>query len=105
MAIRKPVGSRRGGVDLGEDQEGTYEYTSWRWWPTWEALKSHHCREIGYIACSIQLFGATLFSWCGLVSIPGISESIHSINVSKALANGRSGDKWTSDATWYGGYW
>jgi hypothetical protein len=86
-AMRKPNVPRRGGVDLGEDQDGVYEYTSWRWWPKWETLKSHHVQEIGYIACSIQLFGATLYSWCGLVSIPGISS------------------KWTANATWYGGYW
>jgi hypothetical protein len=86
-AMRNPNVPRRGGVDLGEDQDGVYEYTSWRWWPKWETLKTHHVREIGYVACSIQLFGATLYSWCGLVSVPGISS------------------KWTADATWYGGYW
>jgi hypothetical protein len=86
-AMRNPNVPRRGGVDLGEDQDGVYEYTSWRWWPKWETLKTHHVREIGYVACSIQLFGATLYSWCGLVSVPGISS------------------KWTADAVWYGGYW
>jgi hypothetical protein len=60
---------------------------TWRWWPTWHALRTHHIYEIGYIACSIQLFGATLYCWCGLVSVPGIS------------------DQWEADATWYGGYW
>ena len=79
---------RRGGVDLGEAEEGeSHEYLTWRWYPTWHALRTHHIYEIGYIACSIQLFGATLYSWCGLVSVPGISS------------------KWESDATFYGGYW
>ena len=79
---------RRGGVDLGEAEEGeSHEYLQWRWWPTWHALRHHHVYEIGYVACSIQLFGATLYTWCGLVSVPGISS------------------KWESDTTFYGGYW
>jgi hypothetical protein len=79
---------RRGGVDLGEAEEGeSHEYLTWRWWPTWHALRSHHIYEIGYIACSIQLFGATLYCWCGLVSVPGISS------------------EWKSNTTFYGGYW
>ena len=69
----KDPGPRRGGVDLGETEEGeTHEYLTWRWYPTWHALKTHHVYEIGYIACSIQLFGATLYSWCGLDSLYGI---------------------------------
>ena len=79
---------RRGGVDLGEAEEGeSHEYLQWRWWPTWHALRTHHVYEIGYIACSIQLFGATLYSWCGLVSLPGISST------------------WKTNADFYGGYW
>lgn len=68
---------RRGGVDLGEPEEGeTHEYLEWRWWPTWHAWRYHHIYEIGYVACSIQLFGATLYSWCGLDSIHGISTNM-----------------------------
>jgi hypothetical protein len=79
---------RRGGIDLGEAEEGeSHEYLTWRWYPTWHALRTHHIYEIGYIACSIQLFGATLYSWCGLVSVPGISS------------------QWKADSTFYGGYW
>jgi len=85
--MQKP-GPRRGGVDLGEAEEGeTHEYVQWRWWPTWHAFINHHIYEIGFVACSIQLFGATLYSWCGLVSLHGITES------------------YTTDADWYGGYW
>lgn len=84
---KQAPGPRRGGVDLGEAEEGeSHEYLTWRWWPTWHALKTHHIYEIGYIACSIQLFGATLYTWCGLVSVPHLN------------------DQWT-DADFYGGYW
>lgn len=53
---------RRGGLDLGDVDEGsTRTYTTWVWYPTAHALRTHHSRQIGYIACAIQLFGATLY--------------------------------------------
>ena len=84
----KSPAPRRGGVDLGEVEEGeSHEYLTWRWYPSWHALTTHHIYEIGYIACSIQLFGATLYSWCGLVSLPPISEKL------------------TTNTLEYGAYW
>lgn len=68
---------RRGGIDLGETEEGTSsEYMTWRWYPTWHMLRTHHVYEIGYVACAIQLFGATLYGICGLVDLPGILSSL-----------------------------
>lgn len=73
----KAPAPRRGGMDLGPAEEGEVaEYTSWRWWPTWHGLRTHHLREIGYIACTIQLFGATLYGMCGVVVLPGILDSL-----------------------------
>ncbi|KAL9076659.1 MAG: hypothetical protein Q9157_003606 [Trypethelium eluteriae] len=69
----KAPAPRRGGVDDGPIEEGEFhEYLTWRWWPTWHALKTYHIKDMGYIACSIQLFGATLYSICGVVALPGI---------------------------------
>ena len=69
----KAPAPRRGGVDMGPTEEGGFhEYLTWRWWPTWHALKTYHLREMGYIACTIQLFGATLYGICGVISLPGI---------------------------------
>ena len=60
-----------------EDEAGTCrEYLEWRWWPTWECLKTHHVYEIGYLACSIQLFGATLYGICGIVGLRGILDTL-----------------------------
>ena len=76
---KKPA-PRRGGVDMGETEEkeegDTTEYLTWRWWPTWQRLKTHHIYEIGYIACSIQLLGATLYGITGVVVLPGILNSL-----------------------------
>jgi hypothetical protein len=73
-----PAG-RRGGVDLGgEEQMGTRinPYMTWRWWPTWHALRTHHAYEMGYLACTIQLFGVTLYGVTGIVVLPGILSSL-----------------------------
>ena len=68
---------RRGGLDLGEPEEGeTVEYTSWRWWPTWHRLRTHHIYEIGYLSCTIQLFGVTLYGVTSIVILPGILSSL-----------------------------
>lgn len=73
----KAPAPRRGGIDFGESQEGTTKvYTTWRWWPTWHALRTHHVYEIGYLACAIQLFGATLYGITGVVDLPGILTSL-----------------------------
>lgn len=76
-----PIGHRpaprRGGMDLGEAQEGdSSEYTSWRWWPTWHMVRTHHAYEIGWLACSIQGFGVTLFGWTGIALLPGVWENL-----------------------------
>ena len=70
--------SRRGGVDEGPtDEDAFHEYLTWRWWPTWEAFKTYHIKEMGYVACVIQLFGATLYGICGVISLPGILSSLN----------------------------
>lgn len=69
---------RRGGVDLGEAEEkekGLY-YDKWRWYPSWYCLRHHHVYEIGYIACSIQLLGVTLYGVTAIVVLPGVLSSL-----------------------------
>ena len=68
---------RRGGLDLGEPEEGeTVEYYQWRWFPTWHRLRTHHIYEIGYLSCTIQLFGVTLYGVTSIVILPGILDSL-----------------------------
>ncbi|KAL5421837.1 hypothetical protein PMIN04_005259 [Paraphaeosphaeria minitans] len=73
----QPAPSRRQAVDHGPaDQNGFNEYMSWRWWPTWHAFRTYHIRELGYVACSIQLLGATLYGVTGIVVLPGVLSSL-----------------------------
>ncbi|KAF2766055.1 hypothetical protein EJ03DRAFT_330443 [Teratosphaeria nubilosa] len=74
-ADRAPA-PRRGGVDLGAEEGRRSPYTTFRWWPTWKALRDHHAYEIGYLACAIQLFGVTLYGVTGVVVLPGIESSL-----------------------------
>lgn len=74
----KAPAPRRGGVDLGGTEEGeASEYMTWRWWPSWHVLRTHHVYEIGYLACTIQLFGVTLYGITGIVVLPGILSSLN----------------------------
>ncbi|KAJ4351709.1 uncharacterized protein N0V89_007052 [Didymosphaeria variabile] len=73
----QPTPSRRQAVDHGPgDHEAFNEYMTWRWWPTWHALRTYHVRELGYVACSIQLLGATLYGVTGIVVLPGVLSSL-----------------------------
>lgn len=67
---------RRGVVDLGGEEGKSSMYETWRWWPTWRALRSHHIYEMGWLACTIQLFGVTLYGVTGVVDLPGVLSSL-----------------------------
>lgn len=56
---------------------------SWEWWPTWEELRSHYFREIGFLACFSQFVGATIFWIAGLTGLPPIYDAL-----SVPVANG-----------------
>lgn len=45
---------------------------SWVWWPSMYELRTHYLREIGFLACSAQMFGATIFWISGFTALPGI---------------------------------
>jgi hypothetical protein len=45
---------------------------SWVWFPTWHDLRTHYFREMGFLACSAQLFGASVFWISGFTALPGI---------------------------------
>ncbi|KAK0256599.1 hypothetical protein LTS09_008300 [Friedmanniomyces endolithicus] len=75
LKLQRAPGS--GGVDAGEAGEGSSNgHRTWRWWPTWHALRTYHTYEIGYLACSFQLLGATLYCAVAVVIMPGILDSL-----------------------------
>ncbi|KAL8243579.1 hypothetical protein R6Q59_009837 [Mikania micrantha] len=79
-AETKHRAERRGGIDEGPAEHAEHGkmrgYISWRWWPTWYALRTYHIYELGYLACTIQLFGVTLYGVTSVVILPGIFDSL-----------------------------
>ncbi|KXL44429.1 hypothetical protein M433DRAFT_69482 [Acidomyces richmondensis BFW] len=45
---------------------------AWVWWPSWYELKTHYIHDLGFLACSSQMFGATVFWISGFTALPGI---------------------------------
>jgi hypothetical protein len=74
LAIRHGSSTR---ADCWDDQEkGKVEYLTWRWWPNWHRLRTHHMYEVCYVSVAIQPFGATLYGVTGVVNLPGILDSL-----------------------------
>lgn len=55
----------------------------WKWYPSWNEVKTHYIHEIGFVANMILATGATLFYITGICGLPGIYE-----NMSLGLARG-----------------
>ncbi|OAP63311.1 hypothetical protein AYL99_02538 [Fonsecaea erecta] len=45
---------------------------AWQWFPSWHDLRTHYLHELGFLAGSAQLFGATVFGISGITALPGI---------------------------------
>ncbi|CAI6099552.1 unnamed protein product [Clonostachys chloroleuca] len=51
-------------------------YLNLSWWPTWYELRTYYFYEIGFLACSSQTFGATVFWISGFTALPPILNSL-----------------------------
>ncbi|KAK8880157.1 integral membrane protein [Apiospora arundinis] len=61
----------------GNDSHGNEKgKRAWQWWPTWHELTTHYFREIGFLACLAQFFGATVFWISGFTGIPPILNAL-----------------------------
>ena len=52
---------------------------SWQWYPSLHDLTTHYIYELGFLACSFQMFGATVFWIAGFTSIPQIFNTLESL--------------------------
>ncbi|KAH8821092.1 hypothetical protein F5884DRAFT_893907 [Xylogone sp. PMI_703] len=55
-----------------EEQHTSKDARSWTWWPTWYELRTHYFKEIGFLASSFQMVGATIFWIAGFSGLPPI---------------------------------
>jgi hypothetical protein len=44
----------------------------WEWWPTWQELRTHYLREIGFLASFAEFVGATVFYINCILALPGV---------------------------------
>ena len=56
--------------------KGSKKDRAWSWWPSWYELRTHYFRDIGFLACSSQMFGATIFWISGFTALPPILNSL-----------------------------
>jgi len=49
---------------------------SWVWFPPWHDLRDHYFHQLGFIACTAQLFGASVFWISGLTALPPILQRL-----------------------------
>ncbi|CAK4031554.1 Hypothetical predicted protein [Lecanosticta acicola] len=75
VSVWRGLAPRRYAMDLGVEEDSR-DLCRFRWIPTWKNLKEYHIHEIGFLACSIQLLGATLFIIPGITLLPSIFESL-----------------------------
>ncbi|GAB7351450.1 hypothetical protein MBLNU459_g2113t1 [Dothideomycetes sp. NU459] len=45
---------------------------SWSWYPSMYDLRTHYAHDLGFIACSFQMAGASIFWISGFTALPGI---------------------------------
>ncbi|MCJ1244772.1 hypothetical protein MMC30_001972 [Trapelia coarctata] len=48
----------------------------WQWFPSAHELKTHYLRDIGFLACLAQLFGASVFWISGFTALPGVNNKL-----------------------------
>jgi hypothetical protein len=71
-------------ADDARNNSGGSGGRSWAWMVGWAELRSHYARELGFLACVAQLFGATVFWIAGFTALPGImnvlQRNVHLLN-------------------------
>lgn len=62
--------------EVNKDRKKSVETASsrsWVWFPSTYELKTHYLREIGFLACLFQFWGATIFWISGFTALPGVN--------------------------------
>lgn len=58
-------------AENGEEKQAK-DRRAWTWWPSWYELRTHYFRDIGFLACLSQFFGASIFWISGFTGLPQI---------------------------------
>lgn len=78
VGSEEPVKGESDGEKRGDDLSASAATDSdqsrrtWTWCPSWYELRTHYFRDIGFLACLSQMFGATIFWISGFTGLPQI---------------------------------
>jgi len=59
-----------------KDQPTSKSARTWTWFPTWYEFRTHYLKEVGFLACLAQMFGATVFWISGFTALPPIYDRL-----------------------------
>lgn len=52
---------------------------TWQWFPSVSSLKTHYIHSLGFLACSFQMAGASIFWIAGFTALPPIFDRLTSV--------------------------
>lgn len=70
VSSNEAASKESGGEKEGDETQA--KGRKWTWWPSWSELRTHYLRDIGFLACLSQFFGATVFWISGFTGLPQI---------------------------------
>lgn len=59
-----------------QESSSSPQSSFWTWFPSLHDLRTHYIHEIGFLACTAQLFGASIFWISGFTALPGINNRL-----------------------------
>lgn len=62
--------------EIKPKDERTKDGSTWQWFPSWHALKTHYLHELGFLASTAQFVGATIFGIAGFTALPGVNNHL-----------------------------
>ena len=77
--VKQVSGDGSSDLSTGESEKPQHEKStgeSWIWFPSWQDLKAHYLRELGFLASLAQFCGATIFWISGFTALPGVNDKM-----------------------------
>ncbi|KAI0471564.1 integral membrane protein [Xylariaceae sp. FL0804] len=70
------VDAASGDDAAGSSPNNPFAERQWQWLPSWHDVRTHYIYELGFLASLTMSVGATIFTVCGVLALPGIYENL-----------------------------
>ncbi|KAH8795814.1 hypothetical protein F5882DRAFT_33925 [Hyaloscypha sp. PMI_1271] len=67
------------GVNMSRGRPASKSASTWTWFPSWDELRTHYFKEVGFLACLAQMIGATIFWISGFTALPPIYDRLTTV--------------------------